>query len=141
MRRACFPRRPGFLLNEALVALMIVIALMAGAHQIVRAVDTQQRAALHRSVAQMEAVNLMEDLFSRAWEEIEKTEKPVQLELSERAQQVLPQPQITCEITADPQQNAARRIQLAIDWRLADGTRSPPVRLIAWRYREQEPSR
>lgn len=128
-------RRKGFLLQEAMMALALVIAILAGLAQLLGMVAQQRRLARQQAVAMAEAGNLMEELASRSWSRID-AKQVASLGLSAECRRVLPDGQLHVDVVEEDQDT--KRISVRIDWRGAAGRRSVPVRLVGWSYRREE---
>ncbi len=128
-------RRGGAVLHEALMAIAVSVTVLAGVAQLLGLVAQQRHLGEQRTVAVREASNLMEDFVSRAWDEI-TNEKLAQTEVSEVCRRCLPDPQLRVEVT--PEADDSRRISIQINWRAASGRTGEPVRLVGWRFRDEE---
>lgn len=117
------------------MATALAIALLTGLAQLLGMVAQQRRLARQQAVAMTEAGNLMEELASRPWSQID-AKQTASLGLSEECRRVLPDGQLHVDVVAEDLD--AKRISLRIDWRGAAGRRSEPVRLVAWKYRHEE---
>ena len=127
--------RAGFVLHEAMLALALAMAILAGLTQLLGMVAQQRRLARQQVIAMAEAGNLMEDLASRRWNDI-APEQVASLALSEECQRSLPSGKLHVDVVAEDQDT--KRISLRIDWRAASGRRGEPVRLVGWIYRSEE---
>ena len=128
-------RRTGAVLHEALMAIAVAVAVLAGVAQLLALVAQQRRLGEQRTVAVREASNLMEDFVSRAWDEI-TGEKLAKTEVSEVCRRCLPDAQLRVEVS--PEEDDSRRISIQINWRVATGRPGEPVRLVGWKFREGE---
>ena len=137
--RLAFPRgaweREGFILHEVLIAILIVLAAMVGVAQLLALVAQQRRLAQQRTAAVREAGNLMEDLASRPWAEI-TVERLADVRLSDACQRRLPDATLHVEVHSEDADS--QRISIRIDWPTGAGLRGEPVRLVAWRFRDEE---
>ena len=77
----------------------------------------------------------MEDLVSRRWDDT-TGEKLASVGLSEACSACLPDAELMLDV--EDEGDDARRIGVRIEWRCASGRRGQPVRLVGWKYREQE---
>jgi hypothetical protein len=118
------------------MATVLATAALAGLAQLLGTVAQERRLARQQTVALREATNLMEDLASRGWDEI-RPQGLASLGLSEECRRVLPDGKLQVEVT--PEDQDAKRIRVQIDWRTPAGNRVEPVRLVAWKYRNEEP--
>lgn len=128
-------RRSGFLLQEAMMAVALALAGVVGIAQLLGMVAQQRRTAQQQVAAAGEAGNLMEDLASRRWNEI-TPQYAASLKLTEDCRRILPDGKLQVDVVSEDQD--AKRISIRIDWQTASGQRGEPVRLLAWRFRDQE---
>lgn len=128
----------GMAVVEAIVAMVIALAVLATVGQLLALAAGQRRAALQRAAAVREAGNLMEQVMARPWAEI-TPDKLAQLPLPESCRQSLPGVRLQLEATAEGEPADAKRISIRIDWQDRAGQRVVPVRLVAWRYPDEEP--
>lgn len=131
-------QRGGATVAEAIVGLVIAVAVLAAVTQLLALASQQRRVAAQRAAAVREAGNLMEDLMSRPWADV-TAEKLAAATLSESCQRSLPGGQLRVDVAAESESAAAKRIGIRIDWLNPAGQRGAPVRLTAWRYPDQEP--
>lgn len=129
--------RRGATVSEAIVGMVIAIAVLAAVTQLLALASHQQRIAAQRAVAVREAGNLMEDLMSRPWADV-TAEKTAVIALSDSCRETLPGGRLQVSVASEDQP-AAKRIGIRIDWQNPSGQRGEPVRLSAWRYPDQEP--
>jgi len=122
---------------EAIVGLVIAVAVLAAVAQLLALASQQRRVAAQRAVAVRESGNLMEDLMSRPWTDV-TAEKLAAATLSETCQRSLPGGRLQVDVAAEGEPAAAKRIAIRIDWQNPAGQRGEPVRLTAWRYPDQE---
>jgi Tfp pilus assembly protein PilV len=128
-------KRTGFILQEVLIAILIALAAMVGVAQLLAMVAQQRRLVQQRTVAVQEAGNLMEDFASRPWAEI-TAEKLADVRLSDACQRCLPDATLHVEVNSEDADS--QRISIRIDWPTAAGSRGEPVRLVGWRFRDEE---
>ncbi len=128
-------RRAGFAFYEAVMASALTLAAIAGVAHLLGVVTQQRRAAQEQSAALVEAGNLMEDLASRPWDEL-TPQRLAAVELSDQCRRRLPHGKLRLEVAAEDQD--AKRIGIQIEWGATPGRTNAPVRLTAWRYRDQE---
>ncbi len=130
--------RAGALLVETTVALILLMAAMGIAVQLIAAAGRSKRREERPARAEIEAANVMERLstvpFDRATPEFAH-----QIVLSDAARQVLPGAALSIEITPQtaPEHVAARRIQLALRWKMQSGEWDRPVTLVSYRYQAE----
>jgi hypothetical protein len=129
-------RRTGSLLHETTTALLIVMAVVGGAYEMLHIVAKQRRFADQRTMATLEAGNLMEELASRKWSDI--AAGTPKLDLSQACRARLPEAELHLAVIAEENDSNARRITISIDWQSQDGRRCEPVQLVAWRYQPLE---
>jgi len=130
-------RRRGATIVEATIAFAISIAVLAGVTQLVALTSNQWRASELRTTAVREAGNLMEDLMSRPWADI-TAEDLAAVEPSDWCRQTLPDARIRVELNSEGEDDEIKRIGILVDWRNAAGDRAEPVRLVAWRFHDEE---
>jgi Tfp pilus assembly protein PilV len=128
----------GVAVVEAIVALVIALAVLATVGQLLALAAGQRRAAAERAAAVREAGNLMEEVMARPWAQI-TPDNLAELSLSESCRQRLPGAQLQWETTIEDEPAGAKRISVRIDWQDRAGQRGEPVRLVAWRYPDEEP--
>lgn len=133
MNRSHFPN--GFILKEAIMALALSTTLVVGAAQLLVTVAHQRRSASQYAMAVREAGNLMEDLASRPWADT-TAQRLSSVQLSEECRRCLSDAKL--QVDVEEESHDARRIHLAIDWCRTSGSRGEPVRLVGWKFREQE---
>ncbi len=129
-------RRGGATVPEAIVGMVIAIAVLAAVAQLLALASQQRRVAAQRAAAVREAGNLMEDLMSRPWADV-TAEKLAAVALSESCQHNLPGGRLQVAVASEDE-STAKRIGIRIDWQNPSGQRGEPVRLTAWRYPDQE---
>jgi len=128
-------KRRGTTVTEATIAVVIAAAVLTGVAQLVALASHQRRISERRAVAVREVGNLMENLMSRPWAEI-TTEKLADVELSDECSENLPDVRLHVEVSSEDDE--AKRIGVQIDWQNAADQRGEPVRLVAWRFSEEE---
>jgi len=130
-------KRNGATIQEALVAILIVAAVLVGVTQLLAMVASQRRSAQLRSLAAREAGNLMEDLMTRPWSDL-TPDTLAKVQLSEPCLQRLPDAELQIEVSAEDDTDQVRRVDIRIDWANAADQRCDPVRLVAWRFHDEE---
>ncbi|NLX53561.1 MAG: hypothetical protein GXY58_00425 [Planctomycetaceae bacterium] len=130
-------RRGGFSMTEMVVTIGVATVAMVGGVQIMSLANRQCRAVECRRVASLEAGNIMEQLMARPWEELTPGQESFGT-LSDVCQRLLPDASLDIDVSAETTDAAARRITVRIDWQVQGTHRSNPVRLVAWRYPNQE---
>jgi type II secretory pathway pseudopilin PulG len=123
--------RRAFALFEVIVALSVLSALVGVVAELLVGMSAQQHAADRRVLATLEAANAAERVTALGWANAtpERLEK---IKLSESAQQSLPGGEVT--ISAVPESDSSRRVQIQVRWRGAGGRDELPVRLNLWVY-------
>jgi len=129
------PRPTGFVLHETLMALALAMALVVAVAQLLTMVIQQRRWSRQYAVAVRETGNLMEDLVSRSWAET-TAEKLNSVDVSPEATRCLPDASLAVEVVDEAEDR--RRISLQIQWLRPSGTRGEPVRLVGWKFRNEE---
>ncbi len=129
-------RRAAFSVTECLVALVLLGAAVALMAQLLATAGVQRRVADQHALALQETANLMERLFALPYSEL-TTQRAAELQLSESAQQRLPDAQlkITVHTTAGPP--AAKEIRISLRWLDRSGRHGAPAELTAWRHADR----
>jgi hypothetical protein len=135
-RRTRRAHRGGATVPEAIVGMVIAIAVLAAVAQLLALASQQRRVAAQRAAAVRAAGNLMEDLMSRPWADV-TAEELAAVALSESCQHNLPGGRLQVAVASEDE-STAKRIGIRIDWQNPSGQRGEPVRLTAWRYPDQE---
>jgi len=130
-------QRGGATVPEAIVGMVIAIAVLAAVAQWLALASQQRRVAAQRAAAVREAGNLMEDVMSRPWADV-TTEKLAAVTLSDACQRSLPGSRLQVAVASEDE-STAKRIGIRIEWQNPSGQRGEPVRLTAWRFPDQEP--
>jgi prepilin-type N-terminal cleavage/methylation domain-containing protein len=125
--------RRGFNLMEMLAAVVVLTALLVVLAQFLGAVAQQRRVAARRLLAVEEAANAMEQAAALAYAELTPARMQT-IQLSQQAQQSLPQAKLTVVVTDEPGPPAGKRIVVELSWQNRAGQTGKPVRLTAWRY-------
>lgn len=131
-------KRRGATIGEATIAIGLSVVVLGGVAQLVSVTSNQQRISEQRAAAVREVGNLMEDLMSRSWTDV-TPEKMAEVEPSEWCRQTLPDATLGVDVKSEGESDEVKRISIQIDWRNTVGDRGEPVRLVAWRYRYEEP--
>jgi hypothetical protein len=133
-------RHRGTITHEATMAIVMAMAVIAGAAQVLAVIAHQRRDVDRRSTALREAGNLLEEIAARPWSELTE-EKLSALALSDECKAVLREPRLRIAVDAEPA-GAGKRISVEIDWLAGQqDQRAMPLRLAAWRYPNEEPNR
>lgn len=129
-------RSAGFMVHEAIIALALAMAVVVGAAELLSVVVQQRRAAGQYALAVAEAGNLMEEIVSRPWGDT-TTEQLKSIRLSDACRRCLPDVRLAVDVA---EEEGARRISIGIDWRRsgAESRRSNPVRLVGWKFPDEE---
>ena len=130
-------KRKGATIQEAMVAILIVAAVLVGVAQLLAMVASQRRSAQQRSLATREAGNLMEDVMTRRWSDL-TPDALAEIQLSDQCRQGLPDAELHIDVSPEDDTDQIRRIDIRIDWTTAADRRSAPVQLVAWRPYEEE---
>ncbi len=131
-------KRSGATIQEAMVAILIVGAVLASITQVLAMAASQRRSSMRRTIATREVGNLMEDLMSRPWDDL-TSEHLADIPLSASCRHHMPEAQLQIDVIDEDDSEAGRRIDIQIDWPNAAAQRGVPVRLVAWRFRDEEP--
>src|SRR3954466_13521164 len=118
--------RQAFALFEVIVALSVLSALVGLVVELLASTSAQQRAADRRVLATLEAANAAERVTALGWANA-TPERFEEIKLSEAAQQSLPSGELA--ISAVPESDSSRRVQIQVRWHGAGGRDEPPVRL------------
>jgi type II secretory pathway pseudopilin PulG len=132
-------RRSGLTLIETLAAVVVLSAAVVAVAQTVAATARQRELAERRAIALQEAANVLERLQRLTYDEV-TAEHVAPWRLSPEAKQRLPDGRLHVTIQPGGEGPAGKRLSAEVDWREADGGRSRPVRLTAWRYAVREGS-
>ncbi len=132
------PQANGFVLHETIMAMALTGVLVVAIAQLLTMVVQQQRRSRQYAVAVREAGNLMEDLVSRSWADT-TAEKLDSVDVSPACARCLPDASLAVEVVDEGQD--VRRIGLQIQWLRPSGTRGDPVRLVGWKFRNEEDAR
>lgn len=147
-------RRRGLIVHEATVAMLLAAAILTSIVHVLAFSAQQSRAWHQRLTATREAGDLMEQLMARSWEQL-TPDTAARLTLSENGQAALPNAWLEIEIVSGDttisdttSRDAAisdatagagpKRLRIEIVWGPAAGNQAAPVRLVAWKYPQQE---
>lgn len=128
--------RRGFTMLEMVAGAAILMVLLAVSMQFLHATAVHRRATRQREVALEEMANLMERLAAIRWPDL-TTERARQVQLSDVARHALPGAALTIEVTQPAQEPSAKRIAVALAWEDQSRRLGRPMRLSAWRYRNE----
>jgi hypothetical protein len=81
-----------------------------------------------------EVANVMERLCARPWEEV-TPEGAGEIELSEEAEETLPDGNVEIEVVQPDDEPEAKRISVQVRWQPEPNQPPRSVRLVAWKYR------
>jgi hypothetical protein len=129
--------RRGGTIHEAMMATAIASVVLVSVTQLVAMIARKHLAYERRTLATLEAGNVMEQLMSWRWAEL-TPDKLAALRLSDECRQRLPDARLRVQTTTDGQADGGRRIDVQIDWRNEANRQGEPIRLVAWRYRNEE---
>lgn len=140
-------RRRGFTMIELVAGAAILVGLLAVSLQFFHATALHRRTTRQREVALQELANVMERLAVIRWQDL-TTEKARQVQLSDVASRSLPGATLTIEVSqpaadksaADKsaaEEPPAKRIVVALAWEDQSRRLGRPIRLSAWRYRNE----
>ena len=133
-RRAGRPRR-GSMLVEVVVCAALLGALFVVIHRGVSAVYRQVRITDRAVVAQQTLENLLEEITSRDWSEIDADSIDA-LALPELVTQRLPGVVLAGEVVEEAEPVAAKRISLSLRWKNEQGLVGEPVGMTTWVYQK-----
>ncbi len=126
-------RRAAFTVTECLVALVLLGAAAALMAQLVAAVGVQRRVADQHALALQETANLLERLFALPYAEL-TTQRAAEFQLSEAAQQRLPDARLQIDVNSTAGPPAAKEIRISLRWLDRSGRHGAPAELTAWRH-------
>ena len=138
-RRRRRTRRGSFLVETAMAALMLMVALTL-ITKVVGAVAAERRGWDRREVALAEVGNLIERLAARPYEEL-TPESVKGLALGPEAGRTLPGAELSAKVEDEPAGKVdARRVSVRLRWRNRSGDWDAPVELTTWAFRRKEGS-
>jgi hypothetical protein len=117
------------------MAIALALVVVAGVAQLLTRVAQQRCMQQQRATAIREVGNLMEELVARPWSELAGERVPA-VTLSESCRRDLPDAELRLNVVGEDE--TSQRIHVRLDWRLVSGRRSEPVRLVGWRFRDEE---
>ncbi len=136
-RRTHLTRRRGSLLTETTVAAAIASVAIAGVVQLMFVAHGQMRMREHHALMVRETANVMEDLFSRPWDQI-VTPNPLDVPVPEALRQVLPGAKLQVDIQPEAEREQTVRITVRVAMPPDSKAAGGPVQLVAWRERNEE---
>ncbi len=117
------------------MAVALAMAGVVGLAHLLGVVASQRRTAGQQATAVREAGNLMEVLATRRSAQLSPDEM-VKVRLSEDCLRSLPDATLRVNVNSEDQET--KRVSVEIAWRGASGRQVEPVRLTAWRFRDEE---
>ena len=138
-RRTGGAKRAGLSLLEMMVAGALLATLLTISLKLIGASASQWRAMEQRTLAIQEASTLLERLTARKWSDV-TPEAARKVELSAAVSQALPGAELAIDVAQPADDKQAKRIRVEIRWQDVAGRRTRPVGLVAWRYRDVEPT-
>lgn len=130
-------RRRGSIVHEATVAILLAVAVISGAAEVMAVVSKQQREMERRSVARREVGNLMEEVMLRPWNDLTEDADP-RAELSAVAIDRLPNARATINVATSADDLDAKRISIELTWGGVEQPQVGSLRLVSWRYAPRE---
>jgi Tfp pilus assembly protein PilV len=121
---------------EVVVALGLLAVGLTCTVQVLSWMAAERRDSQHRQFALQAAANCLERLSAEPWDALTPARIEA-LKLGEAVEQSLPGGKLEVEVLTDLQQRDARRIVVEVGWKGRTGMREGPVRLVAWRWRQQ----
>jgi hypothetical protein len=122
---------------ELMAGAAILVGLLAVSLQFFHATALHRRTTRQREVAIEELANVMERLAAIRWQDL-TTEKARQVQLSDVASRSLPGAALTIEVSQPAADKPlAKRIAVALAWEDQSRRLGRPMRLSAWRYRNE----
>ena len=128
-------RRTALTLLEVTIATALLGLLMTASVQVLRAVQTQQRAADRRTAALQTVQAIAEQVSNFSWEKV-ATEQLEKLQLPEAIVQYLPAAKLATTMNEEHEPVAAKRVSFALSWRGPKGQPAGPIRLTIWVYKD-----
>lgn len=128
-------KKRGFILHEAMMAVGLAMALVVGVTQLLLMVTQQRRLARQYTIATQEAGNLMEQVASQPWDKT-TSKNLASLALPETCTTHLPDADLSVDVADED--NATRRITIALQWQSAPERAPDSVRLVGWKFLAQE---
>jgi hypothetical protein len=113
---------------------MLTVLLTSTAHML-RAINSEYRAADRRSLALQAVQNLAEQIGSTPWDEI-TPDAMAKLSIPPALEPYLPGASVTASISELQEPVPARRVLLALAWTAPNGQAAAPARLTVWKYRQ-----
>ncbi len=130
-------RRSGVALQEAMVAMLIIGAVLISIAHVLAMAASQRRNSMQRTIAAREVGNVMEDLMTRPWKDL-TPERLANFPLSELCRRHMPEARLRIDVSDEEGSENGRRIDIQLDWINAAAQRGAPVRLVAWRFHDEE---
>ncbi len=125
----------GFILHETIMAVALSLALVVSIAQLLTMVAQERRRGHQHAVAVREAGNLMEHLVSRRWSDT-TAEQLASVALSQACSRCLPDAGLAVDVLDEG--DDVRRIGVRIEWGGVSGRRARSVRLVGWKFRNEE---
>ena len=132
-RRPKPTRRRGFGLIEMAISSLMLAAAMAATLQVIGWVAFEARAVARRERAVREAVNLLERVAARPWDDL-TTDALARLKISEATAAALPGSNLAIRVATVEAEPARKVITVEIRWNDRTGRPEAPVRLVAWSH-------
>lgn len=127
----------GATIPEIMISMILLAAALLITAQSVALIAGQRRALQRKSMAAIEAANVLEQVAALPWPEIDQ-EKLARLEPSVEARRLLPDVRLRVDVQPTEQDLAEKRVEVAIDWITPGGHRCQPARLTAFVYQPTE---
>jgi type II secretory pathway pseudopilin PulG len=128
--------RRGLTLLEITIAAVLLGLVMTTSVQVLRALQTQQRAADRRAAALQAVQSLAEQVSNLTSEDI-TTERLKQLEITGQMATYLPEAKLVTSLAEERDPIPAKRVAFELTWRGPNGQHTAPVRLTVWVYSDE----
>jgi hypothetical protein len=128
--------------KRALIMLEIAIAvgllgmLMTASVQVLRAMQTQQRAADRRAAALQMVQAIAEQISNLSWEDV-TSERLKQIELPQPIAEYLPEAKLDARLAEETEPVSAKRVTFKLTWRAPKGQPAAPIRLTIWVFEDE----
>jgi prepilin-type N-terminal cleavage/methylation domain-containing protein len=129
-------RRRGFTLIELMVTLVIIAIAISLTVEVIGWVAAERRSLDRRHCALQEAVNLMERLTARPFEQL-TADSVRDAVLSQDVAGSLPHGELTVSVRDENTPVNSKQVRVQIRWQSRTGQWQAPVRLTSWVYRKE----
>ena len=133
-------RRRGMTVIEIGVAAVMLATILASTVQVLRVLETRQRAADRRALALQAVQNLTEQIGNQPWEKL-TPEAVRQFAVPKSVAARLPGANVVVEVVDEAEPVEAKRVSVELIWLAADKQYAKSIRLTSWVFPGQLPSR